>query len=111
MSEVGKWLMVGSLTESGEKYAKYSALNKCERAAEKFGYSLDEIKQKNRKAELIDLKRCICKHLTDCGWTVTRTGEVMNMHHTSVIYHRKKFDGLFEYDNGFKQIWGKFITA
>ena len=108
---IGPWLMVGFLNEVGESYSKTVALNQCERAVINFGYSWDTFKERNRKRELIDLRSCVCKHLTTNGWTVTRAAELLSLHHASIIHHRKKFDDLIEYDYEFRKMYQKFITS
>lgn len=55
----------------------------------------------------------------ELGLTVTRAGNIINRHHSTISYYLKTFDASFEYDSQFREaytlisetFWGNFIKA
>ena len=75
------------------------------RATEELGYTWDDIRSKSRVHSLVDIKTCICKYLYRNNWTLQQIANELNMHHASVIHHKKKFDDLLPIDREIQIIW------
>lgn len=90
------------------KSPKAKALIFCKESVEKIGFTWEQVISKDRKAGLVDARRCITKHLINNGWTTEATGAQMNLHYTTIVYHKKKFNALHEVDGAFRETWQEF---
>jgi len=90
------------------KSPKVKALLYCKKSVGKIGYTWEQVISKDRKPGLVDARRCVSKHLHTHGWTTVSIGEQLNLHYSSIVYHKQKFNTLLEYDAGFRHTWQEF---
>mgnify|MGYP003651203023 CR=1 FL=1 len=99
------YLEVGVLSDPIGITNKRHELEQCKNAAEKLGFTWMQIRAKNRKRELIDVKTCICKFLYEKNWTLNQISNELNMHYSTIIHHKNKFDKLITRDREIQIIW------
>lgn len=70
--------------------------------AEKFGYTLDEIRGKGRVSELVACRQVLMYFLrTKSGMKLAEIGKRFNRDHTTVIHSLRTVNGLLETDEQF----------
>jgi len=99
------YLDVGLLSDPLGVTNKSHELIQCQKAAERLGFTWMEIRAKNRKRNLIDVKTCICKFLYEKNWTLTQISDELNVHYSTIIHHKNKFDKLITRDREIQIIW------
>jgi len=108
MNNIYEWMLEKQQPEIEVKSPRAKALIHCKIAVGKMGYTWQDVIAKNRKAKLVDMRRCITKHLILNGWTTEAAGAAMNLHYTTIVYHKKKFNQLHEVDLYFRETWQEF---
>lgn len=68
-----------------------------------FCVSLDDIKSKNRKAEICDLRKIISKELREDGLTYKEIAFYINKNHSTVINCINQYDQKMSYDDTFRE--------
>jgi len=108
MNDLIEWMVAGQEPPVKFKSPKVKALQYCKASVEKIGYTWEQVISKDRKAGLVDARRCVSKHLLTHGWTTISAGEELNIHYSTVVYHKQKFNTLHEVDAEFRHTWREF---
>jgi len=108
MNNLIEWIEEMESPEIRIKSPKVKALLYCKKSVEKLGYTWEQVVSKDRKAGLVDARRCVSKHLLTHGWTTMSTGDELNLHYSTIVYHKQKFKSLHEYDAEFRHTWREF---
>ena len=108
MNNLIDWVLENETPTIQIKSPKVKALMYCKESVEKIGFTWEEVMSKNRKPGLVDARRCVSRHLLLHGFTTVSVGEELNLDHSTIVYHKKKFKTLHEYDAGFRHTWAEF---
>ena len=108
MNNLIDWVLEKETPEIQIKSPKVKALMYCKESVEKIGFTWEEVMSKNRKPGLVDARRCVSRHLLLHGFTTVSVGEELNLDHSTIVYHKKKFKTLHEYDASFRHTWAEF---
>ena len=108
MNNLIDWVLEKETPEIQIKSPKVKALMYCKESVEKIGFTWEEVMSKNRKPGLVDARRCVSRHRLRHGFTTVSVGEELNLDHSTIVYHKKKFKTLHEYDASFRHTWAEF---
>ena len=108
MNNLYDWMLEKETPAIQIKSPKVKALIFCKEAVEKIGFTWEQVISKDRKAGLVDARRCVAKHLLQHGYTTMTVGKELNCDHSTVVYHKQKFKTLHEYDANFRHTWSEF---
>ena len=108
MNNLIDWVLENETPEIQIKSPKVKALMYCKESVEKLGFTWKQVISKDRNAGLVDARRCVSRHLLLNGFTTVSVGEELNLDHSTIVYHKKKFKTLHEYDANFLHTWEEF---
>jgi len=108
MNSLYEWMLEKETPAIQIKSPKVKALLYCKESVEKIGFTWEQVISKDRKAGLVDARRCVSRHLLTHGWTTMSAGEELNLHYSTIVYHKQKFKTLHEYDAHFRHTWNEF---
>ena len=70
-------------------------------------YSIEDIKGKNRKRDLVDARKIYTRYLREEKTrTFQQIGDIMDKDHSSAVYMYKQSKWLVEHDKKAKYVWG-----
>jgi len=108
MNSLIKWMIEREETPIQLKSPKVRALQYCKVSVEKIGCTWEQITSKDRKRHISDARKCVTNHLLSHGWTTEATGKAMNRDHSTIVYQKRKFQSLHDYDAEFRHTWHEF---
>ena len=108
MNNLYEWMLEKETPTIQIKSPKVKALIYCKKSVEKIGYTWEQVISKDRKAGLVDARRCVSRHLLLHGYTTMKVGKELNCDHSTIVYHKQKFKTLHEYDANFRHTWEEF---
>lgn len=86
---------------------KYKRLIDC--IANLYDITSEDILGKCRKAHISEARMMVAYILRHVGYSFTEIGEILNRHHTSVIYFLRVFDSRYKYEVGFRDRISKML--
>lgn len=86
---------------------KYKRLIDC--IANLYDITSEDILGKSRKAHISEARMMVTYILRHVGYSFTEIGEILNRHHTGVIYFLRVFDNRYKYEVGFRERISKML--
>ena len=108
MNNIIDWMLEKETPTIQIKSPRVKALMYCKESVVKLGYTWEQVISKDRDPGLVDARRYVSRHLLLHGWTTTAAGKEINRDHSTIVYHKKKFNILHEYDANFRHMWEEF---
>jgi chromosomal replication initiation ATPase DnaA len=106
------YLNVGYLYDKDGKAQKEitrtKALAITKERVKQMGYCWADLESEKRHRHLTDMRKVVCSYLYDNRWTFPQIGNLLNMDHSSAIYHRRTFNELLQTDNQMQTLWLQF---
>jgi len=76
---------------------------------EESGITIEEIRSRSKKRELVDMRIIISCYLTNTGMSDSNVGLMIRRNRTTVLYYKRIIDDLLEFDPLFREKFNKVI--
>lgn len=60
------------------------------------GWNPEEVRRKDRSLDIVIMKTILSRRLRDYGYSYHIIGDILNVHHSTVIHHIKKLPTKYE---------------
>ena len=91
-----------------KEITKKEALSLTKKRIKIMGYNWKDLESAKRHRPLSDMRKVICSYLYENRWTFPQIGKLLNMDHSSAIYHRRTFNELLQTDDQMQTLWLQF---
>lgn len=91
-----------------KRLIKSEAIDILRRRIEGLGYTWEYFTQKKRTRELTDIRKVAANFLYKNRFTNHEIGKHLNLDHSTIVYHRRTFNELIEFDHDIQSLNQQF---